>query len=201
MLGWLTSVIASASASIVFLTIFLVGLTSSLFSLVFGGDEDASHDAGDGDVHVDGDHDGGEGGGDQGFSVSVLSVRGMSLLATGFGGVGLVVYLQSGKLVFSTIAGFVVGYGFAFLMLYLVRMLKKQQANSIISMDSAIGSKGVIVTSIPVGGLGEVRLVISGVQMTKMCVAKGGKAITSGTSVQVEGVNGGTIVVSPVDQL
>lgn len=203
MLDWLIESISSATASIVFLSIFIVGVTISSLSIFFGGhgDHDTDADA-DGDADHDADHDGDndgehDGGGLQGLSVAVFSIRGMALLSTGFGGVGLVVYLYTGKILFATVCGALFGYGFAMLILYGLRIFKAQQSNSIISTEEAVGGTGIVTTSIPQGGYGQVRIVIDGVEMYKMSTSTTGDPIKEGSLVHVDRVTGGTLSVSP----
>jgi len=206
MLQWLSSVLASVTTAITFFTLFLVGVAFSAFSLIMGGhggghgtdhdvghDTDASHDTDVG--HHDsgsGDHDG-DGGM---FSVGMFSVRGVSLLCTGFGGIGFLVYSATRRMYASTGAGIVGGYVFAFIVLYTLKVFKSQQANSLVNMNSAIGTQGVVTVSIPEGGMGEVSLVVSGMEMFRPARSQDGKAIRSGSRVRVSSVTGGTFIVA-----
>ena len=206
MVQWLTGALASATTSITFFTIFLVGVTFSAFSLVMGGhggEHSADHDAGsDADISHDADssHDGGaDGDAGGGFSVGMFSVRGVALLCTGFGGIGFLVFTGTGKPLFSTATAIVGGYGFAFVVLYALKVFKSQQANSLVNMASAIGSQGVVTVSIPDGGLGEVSLIVSGMELFKPARSQDGKAIRSGSQVQISRVNAGTLIVVPVN--
>jgi hypothetical protein len=204
MLSWFFEAIASTSAVMVFFSIFLVGTTAGLLSLLFGGHGDADHDmshdmdhASDhgGDSH---DHDT-DTGVTHFFSVGMLSVRGVTLFATGFGGAGAIAQLYTKKVLFSTVIGTIVGYAFAFILLLIVRSFKSQQSNSLISTDSAVGTNGIIITSIPVSGPGEVKCVLGGVEVTKMAISKNGSPIKSGTRVQIDSVDGATFVVVPLN--
>ena len=206
MFDWLIQALANTTATVVFFSVFLLGVTFSAVSVLFGGDHDADSDLGDADA--DGDFDGGDHGADHGdaadgdggvhgMNVGVLSVRGMALLATGFGGAGFIAQTQTHKVLFSTAVATVVGYGFAFAVLYVMRIFKSQQANSLIQTRKAIGTTGVVAISIPRGDLGEVRVNVDGVELTGMARSSGGQAIPSGTLVRVDDVNGGTFFVSP----
>src|SRR5215471_7028361 len=127
MFHWLADILASTTTTVTFFTIFLVGVGFSAFSLIAGGhsdhaDHDIGHDA-DHDIGHDGgaDHHGGhdghghDGSDDAGlgvhslFSVGMFSVRGVALLATGFGGIGFLLYATTEKLLFSTASAFVGG--------------------------------------------------------------------------------------------
>jgi hypothetical protein len=200
MFGWLTQAIASITAAMTFLGIFLVGVVFSALSLVLGGHGDGDHDFGHETDH-DTDHDhGSEHHGENGessiFSVGMFSMRGIILLTSGFGGIGFLVQVSTGKVFFSTAAGIVGGYVFAFIVLYALKIFKSQQANSLIELKSAVGIQGVVTVSIPSTGVGEVRLTVSGMEMSKTAVSKNGVPIRSGTPVRVEEVNGSTLVVT-----
>ena len=200
MFHWFTQALASATASLTFFTIFLVGVVFSAFSLLLGGHGDAGHDA-DHDMGHDAghEHDGGAGDHDGGaFSVGMLSVRGVALLSTGFGGIGFLVYTATGKMLFSSAAALVFGYIFAFIVLYTLKIFKSQQANSLIGMDSAIGGEAVVTVSIPQDGMGEVSLSVSGMEMFKPARSIDGVPIRTGMRVQVSRVIGGTLVVAAV---
>ena len=126
----------------------------------------------------------------------MFSVRGVALLATGFGGAGFLIYVSTGKILFSTASALVGGYIFAFVVLYTLKIFKSQQANSMISMSAAIGADGIVTISIPEDGLGEVSLVVSGTEMFKPARSMNGRPIKSGARVQVSQVSGGTLVVT-----
>lgn len=205
MLDWLFGAVASVTAMAMFFSIFLVGFVFSSLSIILGGHGDADHDMGDHDVDHDtsdhgGDHHDGEHSGSGAssiFSVGMLSVRGMALLATGFGGAGTLAQIQTGRVYFSTAIGMVVGYLFAFFVLFTLQVFRSQQANSLIDISKAVGVTATVVTSIPHGGYGEIRCVVSGTEVTKTAVSKDGRAIKSGTRVRIEEADGATLVVVP----
>ena len=210
MFGWLTQAIASTTTAVTFFTIFLVGVVFSVFSLILGGHgdhadhdlgQDMGHDADSGhDGHADsGDHGDGAAGMHSLFSVGILSVRGVALMSTGFGGIGFLIYVSTGKLLFSNIAALVGGYIFAFAVLYTLKVFKSQQANSLIKMSSAVGAEGIVTVSIPENGMGEVSLSVSGMEMFKPARSKNGAPIQSGSRVQVSQISGGTLVVTRYD--
>jgi membrane protein implicated in regulation of membrane protease activity len=219
MLHWFSDIIASATTTITFFTIFLVGVVFSAFSLILGGhsdhgaDHDVGHDFGHDaghDAGHDGGHDSGSDHGDHGgdhgdggfgvssfFAVGMFSVRGVALLATGFGGIGFLIFTLTQKILFSTAAALVGGYIFAFVVLYTLKVFKAQQANSLVSSSSAIGAEGIVTISIPEDGLGEVSLRVSGTEMFKPARSVNRGPIKSGTRVQVNQISGGTLVVTP----
>jgi membrane protein implicated in regulation of membrane protease activity len=199
MLDWLGKMVASTTTTVTFFTIFLAGAAFSVFSLIMGG----HHDSADHDVGTDSDmsdHGGdSDGDGDGPFSVGVISVRGAALLATGFGGIGFVLFVNTQRVLFSTAAAMVGGYLFAFLVLYALRIFKAQQANSLVQASTAVGAEGVVTVSIPEGGLGEVSLLMSGNEMFKSARSMDGAVIKSGTRVQVRQIAGGALIVTPVE--
>jgi hypothetical protein len=200
MLHWLSDILASATTTITFFTIFLVGVVFSAFSLILGGhghsDHDVSHDA-DHDIgHDTGDHDSGgdhdgstdHADGDAGahpLNVGMLSVRGVALLSTGFGGIGFLVFVTTERLLLSTVLGFAGGYVFAFAVLY-----------TLINVSSAVGAHGIVTVSIPENGLGEVSFSVSGMEMFRPARSANHLPIKSGTRVQVNQITGGTLVVT-----
>jgi len=219
MLHWFSDILASATTTITFFTIFLVGVVFSAFSLILGGhgdhgaDHDVGHDVGH-DAGHDGAHDGsgdhGDHGGDHSdgglgissfFAVGMFSVRGVALLATGFGGFGFLIFTLTQKILFSTAAALVGGYIFAFIVLYTLKVFKSQQANSLVSSSSAIGVEGIVTVSIPEDGLGEVSLRVSGTEMFKPARSANRGPIKSGTRVQVNQISGGTLVVTPSESV
>ena len=208
MLDWLFGAVASVTATVMFFSIFLAGFVFSSLSILLGGHGDADHDMGDHDVDHDadsysdhgGDHHDGEHSGSGAssiFSVGMLSVRGMALLANGFGGAGTLAQIQTGRVYFSTAIGMVVGYLFAFFVLFTLKVFRSQQANSLIDISKAVGVSAMVVTSIPRDGYGEIRCVVSGTEVTKSAVSKDGAPIKSGTRVRIEEADGATLVVVP----
>ncbi len=197
MFDWVWTAIASATATMTFFGIFLVGIVFSLFSLIMGGHGDGEHDLMGHDVHHDtGHHDGEQDGESNFFNVGFLSVRGMALLASGFGGVGFLVQVYTGKVFFSTMSGLLFGYVFAFAVLKVMQMFKAQQSNSLISMDNAKGQEATVVTSIPQNGAGEIRFELSGQEFVKMAYSGNGNPIRSGSRVRIDQVVGGSVTVS-----
>lgn len=207
MLDWLARVVASTTTNITFFTIFLAGVGFSIFSLLAGGhgDHGVDHDIGhDGDMgagdHADhGGHDG-DADGEGGFSVGMFSVRGLALLSTGFGGIGFVIHVATGNILLSTVGGLLGGYAFAFAILYTLKVFKSQQSNSLVKMSSAVGGEGFVTVSIPADGLGEVSLLVSGVEMFKPARSHNGQSIQAGTRVNVSAVSGGALVVAAIER-
>ncbi|OGY88619.1 MAG: hypothetical protein A3B30_03595 [Candidatus Komeilibacteria bacterium RIFCSPLOWO2_01_FULL_52_15] len=192
---WLGYLFGDSLALLVFFSIFSAGMVFTLFSLIFGGDHDGADHGGD--MHA-GDHAGDQHGDSDSEQQGpgMFSVRGISILATGFGGVAFIVEYLTGKPVVSSIAGVAVAWPFAVLCLMLYRFFIHQGASSHIRPSQFMNALGVVVTGIPVGELGEVAVNIEGAaQVTKMAVARGGEALPTGTPVRVIEYLGDRLVV------
>ena len=187
MFDWLFSWFRESATEAIFLSIAVAGALFSAFSLLFGGDVDA-----DGDFDVD--HDGGDG---HGYGPGVLSIRGLSLLATGFGAVAYIVYHYTNLLLVSSVSGILSGWVFAFIMLALVRVFFQQQASSLVTANQIPGTTGMVTTAIPAGGCGEVRLTVAGRQVTRTASTEG-DPLPLGTLVRVVRYMGGVAVVKQV---
>ena len=173
-----------------FIAICAAGLVFVIFSLLFGGD--------DGDVGADGDaadgHDGSDG---HDHGPGVLSLRGISLLAIGFGATGFLVFNYTGKPLVASVAGLASGWVFAFLCMLMLRAFMRQESNSLLNSSAVVGSIGVVTTSILENGFGEVMLTVEGRQLSRVARAEGGEYVPLGTQVSVLTSAGGTIVVAP----
>lgn len=197
MAKFVLSLFEGSLAQITFFSIFLAGMVFTLFSLIFGGDADSDFDADEGDFDHDADHGGAHGAGDA-HGPGMLSIRGASLIMVGFGGVAYIVQHLYGKVLFSSLAGAMSGWIFAFACLAMFRIFLKQQASSMVTPAEIVGASGVVTTSILPGRLGEVMLSVSGTQMNKMATSELDEAIPSGARVKVDLYIGGRVVVSKV---
>jgi len=183
-------VFTGVMTELTFLAICIGGAIICGASLIFGGDDadlGVDHHLEIGHSHDSDGHDQGPG---------VLSIRGLSMLATGFGGFGFLAFHYTKKPLFASLVGLASGLLFAFLGLLILRVLLRQESNSLIGMSAIIGSVGIVTVSIPENGLGEVALTVEGRQLTRMATAEG-NAIRHGTSVRVLNSSGSTVVVAP----
>lgn len=171
-----------------FFSIFAGGMVFTMFSLVFGGHDhsDVGHDLGH-DVGHDGDND------SQG--PGVFSVRGISLLAVGFGATAFIVQYYTNQIFVSSISGLAFGWVFAAVGMAVYRVLIRQQGSSVVKSTSYIGLVGVVTTTIPANGLGEVRLTVEGETVIRTASAESGVTIPTGTPVTVTNVSGGSVTV------
>jgi membrane protein implicated in regulation of membrane protease activity len=191
---WILAFFGNSIALLTFFSIFAAGMVFTVFQLMFGGDADHGDAHGDfggddgGDFH--GDHDGGDGHGP-----GLLSIRGVSFLLTGFGGVAFIVMYFTDKVFVSSLAGLAGGWPFALVCLALYRVFIRQEASSMVTAADFVGATGTVVTSIPEQGLGDVTLLVSGQQITKSAVTEGHLALSSGTTVRVTSYLGDRVVV------
>ena len=192
---WILALFGESIALLTFFSIFAAGMTFTVFNLLFGGDAEGGDL--DGDVggddggDFDGDHDGGDGHGP-----GLLSIRGVSFLLTGFGGVAFISMYFTEKVFVSSLVGLLGGWPFALACLAMYRVFVRQEASSMVKEEDFVGASGTVVTSIPQEGLGEVTLLVAGRQITKAAVADG--ALKSGTAVRVKSYFGNRVSVEPL---
>ena len=186
MINQILESLKGSTAEIIFLSICLSGAVISGFSLLFGGHgDDVDHG------EAGGDHDGDHGPG-------LLSIRGLSLFATGFGGFAFLVHYYIGKVLISSVAGILSGSVFALVGVAFVSLFFKQQASSLITPSQMSGAIGIVNTPIPGEGFGEVFLTVADQQIARRATTEGSNAIPSGTQVRVVRHVGGTVVVEEV---
>lgn len=190
MFEWASEFFRNSLSLMIFFGIFAFGMIFALFSLIFGGDHDGG-DADHGDVH-------GEDGDDQG--PGFFSIRGISLFASGFGGIGFIVMYYTKKVLVASVSGLAFGWIFALLGLFMMRLMIRQQANSIIQPEQIVGIVGEVTTGIPDRGVGEVRLTVDGITMTRTASSTTGTGIRSGTTVRVVRSDGGTVSVEELSR-
>lgn len=201
-INWISNLLEAGTALLIFASLAILGTIISIFTMLFGGEHDSDHDFGhdvggdhDADSHGDG-HDGGHGIGAW-LLLPVISVRGMSLMATGFGALGFITYYFTQKLLFSCLVGMLSGWLFAFAAFMLLRVFMKQQANSLIYDQNLVGKIGVVITSIPENGVGEITLQVPGQgQIARSATSK--QPIRTGRSVRITQVVGSAVQVEEV---
>lgn len=190
MLGWLPNFLTGAPAGIVFFSIFLFGAFISTTSLMFGHDGDTDHDM----DHGDGDHGG------EHHGPGIFSIRGISLLTTGFGGFGYITHVYTGKVLVSSVAGLASGFMFAFFGIWLVRIFYQQEGSSLLQESAIENAIGVVGTSIPKDGIGQVTFTLQGKLTTYNARSEGIVAIKSGRSAKVVRKIGSVVTVREVSE-
>jgi hypothetical protein len=189
---WLLHFFGDSIALLTFFSIFAAGMTFTVFNLLFGGDagDDGGFDHG-------GDHD--ADGGDA-HGPGLLSIRGVSFLLTGFGGVAFITMHFSEKVFVSSLAGLAGGWPFALVCLALYRVFIRQEASSLITGADFDGATGAVVTSIPKKGLGEVTILVAGQQLTKSAATGDNTALATGTPIRVKQYLGDRVIVEPLGE-
>ena len=174
-------------ALIAFISVIILGI-----SALFGGD----HGFGDHEVsfeggyehEVDHDHDGS--GGPSPFSLKIMAVFG-----TAFGSVGAICTHLGIAVGWSTLVGLVSGFILGGLAFQMYKFMFRQQSNSTVSVSDAVGGIADVSTAIPSGGIGEVSFVSKGQRLYVSAKSEDGKAIPSGSTVEVVANPSGTLVV------
>jgi hypothetical protein len=190
---WILALFGESIALLTFFSIFAAGMTFTVFTLLFGGDADDGDIGGDHDGDFGGDHD--ADGGDAAHGPGLLSIKGVSFLLTGFGGVAFIVMYFTEKVFVSSLAGLFGGWPFALVCLAMYRVFIRQEASSLSKAEDYVGATGTVVTSIPAKGLGEVTLIVGEQQVTKSAVAHSGTALKTGTPVRVKNYLGDRVSV------
>jgi membrane protein implicated in regulation of membrane protease activity len=91
-----------------------------------------------------------------------------------------------------------VGLFMAACVFYFMKFLYAQEATSTVGEAHLVGQEGVVLTSIPAGGTGEVRMNVRGTTIKSLARAESGEEVAAGATVRVVQEVGGTLVVRPV---
>jgi membrane protein implicated in regulation of membrane protease activity len=151
---------------------------------VFGGDHDTS---GDSALDGHGDH-GGPG---------IFSVRVMAAFLTAFGVGGVVGRYYGLSHPAASGVGVVAGVVMAALVYQFARVLHGQQASSELQMATLVGKHGEVSVAIPVGGVGQVAMSLSGERSEHLARAANGQAVPRGTAVVITALRGDSVIVAP----
>jgi membrane-bound ClpP family serine protease len=159
-----------------FLIIGLVGLVVLGVSVVLGDLLDSVFNALTGDV----------------FSAAVL---GGFVAAFGFG--GALVQGLGGPTFVSVLVGIVAGVGAGAFATWLTRLVRSGGSDATLESGDALGRSGRVISDIPDGGLGTVRVVIGG--HTVQLSARAERPIPTGTEIHVTEILSPTaVLVAPV---
>jgi membrane protein implicated in regulation of membrane protease activity len=177
---------------LIFLAIAIGSFILIAGSFFFGHD----HDTGHGDVGHGGDgHDIGH---DMEPTISFFSMKVIATLTMGFGAAGAIARQYGADYLIASLIGLGVGIVLSLLMYFLLDIIYKQQASSLVHTSSAIGQTGIVQTGIAKGDFGEVSLNVSGQYMTYLAKSPAGKDIPKGKTVKVVGVVGSELLVEEV---
>jgi len=167
----------------------IFGIVMVLASM-FGADHDhdLSHDAGGADHGGDSDSS------DQG--PKFFSFRVMVTFLAAFGAFGfLTSYLLGLSGLLSALAGFLGGALIALFAWWLVALAFKQQASSVVTDEDLVGLEGVVITSIPTNGMGEVSLEIKGQRKYFPARTTDNSSCDDGSVIKVKQIISGHMVV------
>jgi membrane protein implicated in regulation of membrane protease activity len=184
-----------AVAAFFFSVLFIWQLLGTLLGLHGDSSGDAGHaiSVHDHSIDQDTDHDG------DGAGFTLISVRSVLAFGTLFSWAGTL-YLMSGvSVILAMIYSFVWGVAAMFLVSYLVFKLVQLQETGTASIWTAIGEEGVVYLNLPPGGVGKVRVMVSGAISYVNARCRGGESLTAGTKVRVVGIiDNNTIEVEPI---
>lgn len=166
-------------------TVVLVGL------LVLGVDHD--FDFG-GDVGV---------GADAAFDIAhdgpgPLGLKTIMAFSAGWGWGGLIGLDTFGWELLSLPFGMLVGLALAAVVFYFMRFLSAQEATSTVGVAHMVGQEGVVLTAIPSGGTGEIRLNVRGTSLKCLARSESEEAVPAGATISVVEEVGGTLVVRAI---
>lgn len=138
---------------------------------------------------------------DAAYAFKFVSVRSVMAFFTLFSWASAL-YLSVGKGA-STALLYAFGWGLAGMVAValLLHAMRKLSESGTRSLDSAVGQSGTVYLDIPEGGVGEVRVIVSGGISVVRARAEGGIALKSGASVTVtRHLDPTTLEVRPLDQ-
>ena len=191
--------VMGAVGTLVVIALLVLGADSDIDAdtdVDVGHDLDLGHDI---DLHGDTDlghaHDIAEA---QGAPGPVSIRTGMAFMG-GWGWGGLIGLDGFGWKLLSLPFGALVGFAMAAIVFYFMRFLFAQEATSTVSAAHLIGQSGVVLTAIPVGGMGEVRINVRGTAVKSLARASDPESeVVAGATVRVVEQVGGTLVVRAV---
>lgn len=178
----------------IFFTIALIGFLYVVITSAFGHAADTAHDL----AH---DFSHGETGGHEpahetsGHITSVFSARVIAAFFMGFGGVGGVSRFYEWNYPMSCLFGLGAGLVVGAAIWALLEFFEKQQANSLVSTKSLVGSVGTVTTPILGGRAGQVDLVAAGATQAFIARSNKGQDISKGCCVRVVGSVGSDLLV------
>jgi len=79
-----------------------------------------------------------------------------------------------------------------------MKFLHAQEATSTVGIAHMMGQDGVVLTTIPPGGTGEVRISVRGTTIKSLARSDSSEEVVAGSSIRVVEEIGGTLVVRQV---
>lgn len=176
---------------ITFVALVFLGFVILAGGAIFGHDHD--HDA-----HFDHDHDHDHGDGHSGDpAVSIFSLKVIGSFIMSFGVGGAIASWNEWGWISSSLVGLASGGALAALMYGILRLLYKQQSDSLVSTTEAIGKTGVVTVEIGENTVGTVDVMVAGQYRNYLARTSRGE-ILKGREVRVVRTNGSELVVEPL---
>jgi membrane-bound ClpP family serine protease len=166
---------------LVFLTLAAVGLLLLLAS-AFGGHET--------EFHADIDHAG----------FGFLSVRAFAVFFLAFGVVGAIGRNYDRSAVTSSLLGLLAGAVMVVVYLGAMKLVKSQQASSLIGDADLVGHPARVTVAIPGDGFGEVTCTAKAQTTRRMARSKAHAAIPEGEMVRIMAMQGDVALVEPLTE-
>lgn len=178
-----------------FFTVFFLAQLLMAVAGLGGGDTDLDAHVGDTLAH-DTPHDAG----DSVAAFKLLSVRSILAFFTLFTWAGGLYMSQGASLFRSLVYALAWGLAAMLLVAFLVRSLSRMSETGNIRIASCVGGPATVYLNIPAGGVGEIRVLCSGVVTMLKARSKDGMALAAGAPVRVSRLLDGTTVEVEQDQ-
>jgi membrane protein implicated in regulation of membrane protease activity len=188
--GFVLSALAFTALFLWQIVLMILGMDAGGHDHAGGGD--AGHAGLDHDADSGGEH--GNGHGAEAVTFTLVSIRSLTAFGMLFSWAGAL-YLAGGtSAVFAIIYSIVWGFVAMFAVSGALYWLLRQQERGNASIWSAIGEEGSVYMNIPEGGVGKIRVLVSGAISFVNARARDGGPIAAGTKVRVVGIVNDTLV-------
>lgn len=169
---------------VIYLTVMVGAICLLLIGLLFGhdGDVEFEHDV---DVHGDGE----VGSGHHWFSFKVITAFFTAFGAGGAGATSMDLH-WAWALVVAIVCGLAVG----FVAEAIVSFFFKQQANSVVTLQNALGREATVVLAMSEDRMGEITFNLGGSTFRKSALSYHGRTLRPGDSVRIRSVGSPFIV-------
>jgi membrane protein implicated in regulation of membrane protease activity len=155
-----------------------------------------------GDHHFEIGGDAGHGGADMGGDIQhgismseILNLRSLALLGVGFSAATMLAQNSGFGISWSYLTGIIGAICFIALGVFLFRLIRNQESNSITTNKSLVGGTAKVVSSIPQNGLGEIILRNELGAAVSLSATTNGADIKSGVAVKILAVSGNLATV------
>lgn len=154
----------------------------------------------DTDTGVDADFDGNLDGGDHPFQL--FSQRNLINFLLGFGWTGASLYPVISNKVFLGIVALLVGLLFIAVFFFLMRILMRLSEDNTFDIEDTVGKTADVYMNIPASkaGKGKIFVSVKGSTHELPAMTAGDKDLKSGTLVKIQAVEGGILVVAPMNE-